>query len=290
MDRRAGFTLIELLVALAIGGLMVGSILQILTGQARFVELQSGREEAQQNTRAALELIGSELRGIPGGDALVRTARDSITFHSPRFWGVVCAASGDRSLDVALPTIPEVSYATNLGTGVVVNVGTPAAPEWTGAVAVAGVGGPAQDCDGSLLESGTERRTLTLGAVPRAGTSAPSRGDIAYIYDRVTYRTGSSAGLPGVWILRRIGDGPGTSNQPFAGPVDAEGGGLRFEFFSGESRTPLTTPVSDAAARASIDRISVIVSSVSRLSRSDLVQFRTDTVLIPLRNRIWTGS
>ncbi len=290
MDRRAGFTLIELLVALALGGLIIGSILQILTGQARFVELQSGREEAQQNARAALELISSELRGIPDGDALVRAASDSITFRAPRLWGVVCATRGASSLDVTFPSLTDVSYVTNLGTGVVVNVGSPALPDWTGAVELTGVGGAGQECAGEPLGPGAERRTLTLGAMPLAGTSAPAAGDIVYVFDQVTYRASGSAGLPGTWISRRIGDGPGASNQPFAGPVDGDGDGLRFEYFGGESSAPLATPVSDAAARASVDRIAVIVSSVSRLTRSNLVQSRTDTIFVPLRNRVWTGS
>src|SRR5687767_12028100 len=76
---RSGFTLIELLVAIVIGSVVVGSLFQMISGQGRFVELQSAREEVQQNGRAAVELIGSELRTIAGGEALVLATEDSIT-------------------------------------------------------------------------------------------------------------------------------------------------------------------------------------------------------------------
>src|SRR5690606_941020 len=96
---------------------------ELVGGQARFVEMQSAREEVQQNTRAALELIGSELRALPPGGALVRAADDSITLRTARFWGVVCAIGGATSLDIALPALAGASFATNTGTGVVVNLG-----------------------------------------------------------------------------------------------------------------------------------------------------------------------
>ena len=35
---------------------------QIVGAQSRFVEMQSGREEVQQNARAALDLIAADLR------------------------------------------------------------------------------------------------------------------------------------------------------------------------------------------------------------------------------------
>ena len=62
---RGGFTLIEILVALLISGLVVSSIFQVLQGNGRFVEMQSAREEVQQNARAALDLIAGDLRGVP---------------------------------------------------------------------------------------------------------------------------------------------------------------------------------------------------------------------------------
>jgi prepilin-type N-terminal cleavage/methylation domain-containing protein len=281
---RGGFTVIELLIALVISGVVVGSIFQLISGHGRFVERQSAREEVQQNSRAALELIGSELRTVPAGDALVQATTDSVTIRAARAWGVVCAVGGATSLDVVLPVISGASYATNTGSGVVVNLGTYAAPSWSSAVPLNSVGGATSSCNGSALPSGVERRTLTLGATPQNadGTVTPAAGNILYIYDQVTYRSGSSSAVPGLWIQRRVGEGAGGS-QPMAGPIPS--GGLRFEFYAAGSSTPLSTPLS-AAGRASVTRVAVVVEAVSRNSLGDAPESKADTVIVALRNRL----
>jgi prepilin-type N-terminal cleavage/methylation domain-containing protein len=286
VTERNGFTVIELLVALVIGGVVIGSLFQLLGGQGRFVEMQSAREEVQQNTRASLELIGSELRTLPGGDALVEAASDSITIRAPRVWGVVCAVGGATSFDVAFPVIAGANYTTNLGTGMVVNFGTPTAPVWSSAARVTAIGNGATTCDGSALPAEIERRTLTVATTPQNGATTPVSGDVLYLYEQVTYRTGTSAGVPGLWIQRRVGEGIDSSNQPLAGPIESNGNGLRFEYFSGSSSTALSTPITDASTRATVNRVIVVVESVSRNSLADERESKADTVIVPLRNRV----
>ncbi len=286
VNNRGGFTVIELLVALVLGGVVVGSIFQLLSGQGRFVEMQSAREEVQQNTRASLELIGSELRTVPAGDALVQAARDSITIRAPRIWGVVCAVGGPTSFDVAFPVIAGANYGTNLGTGMVVNFGTPAVPIWSSAATITAIGNASSTCGGNALPAGIERRTLTVATTPQNGGSTPVNGNVLYLYEQVTYRTGTSSAVPGLWIQRRVGDGLGSSNQPLAGPVEDNGNGLRFEYFAGSTNVPLTTPILDAPTRASVNRVIVVVESVSRNSLSGERESKADTVIVPLRNRV----
>lgn len=284
-DTRAGFTLVELLVAIVIGGLVTGSIFQLLGGQGRFVERQSAREEVQQNTRASLDLIGSELRTLPAGDALVRADADSITFRTPRVWGAVCAVTGATTLDVAVPAIAAANYGLTAGTGVVVNVGTSAAPLWTAPVGVTVLGPAASTCNGSALPAGVERRSLTLSAQPSSGATTPAVGHNLYLYDQVTYRTGTSTSVPGLWVQRRLGDGMSAVNQPLAGPVEA-GTGLRFAYFTDASSAPLSTPIASAATRQAVSRVQVIVRSISRHEVADGPESKADTVVISLRNRI----
>jgi prepilin-type N-terminal cleavage/methylation domain-containing protein len=278
---RSGFTLIEMLVALIISGIVVGTIFQLLVGQGRFVERQSAREEVQQNTRAALELISSELRTLPAGDGLILATSDSLTMRVVRIWGVVCAAGGGSSLDVVFPSIPGVSFAPNLGTGVVVRLGS----EWSGSVRLTAAGNASASCNGEALGTGVERRTLSLSGTPQSsdGTLLPAVGDLVYIHDQVTYRSGTSAAVPGLWIQRRIGEGAGSSNQPFAGPILESG--LRFEYFTAGSSVPLATPVS-AAVRPDVARIAVVVESVSRNFQGEARESKSDTVVVALRNRM----
>src|SRR5688500_12033257 len=87
-DRR-GFTLIELLVALMISSFLVTVIYQLMSGQSRFVRIQSAREEVQQNARAAMDVMAGDLRTVPPS-AIQAMGPDSIRFYMPRAWGVLC--------------------------------------------------------------------------------------------------------------------------------------------------------------------------------------------------------
>ncbi len=263
---------------------MVSALFRFLTGQSDFVERQSAREEVQQNARAALELIGSELRTVPQGDALVFASSDVITFRSARLWGVVCGGSG-ATLDVAFPVLEGGNHTVNTGTGVIVNLGTPSSPVWTQAVTISanGIGAASSVCDGVDLPPEVERRTLTLSGIPQSGAQSPSAGNVLYVYDQVSYRAGVSQGVPGRWILRQIGTG---ANQPLAGPIADGDAGLRFQYFAMGSSAPLSTPITDAGTRASVSKIITTVQSVSRHSGDRIAEVKTDTVAIPLRNRV----
>lgn len=267
-----------------IGSVVVGILLQFVTGQARFVQGQSAREEVQQNSRAALELIGSELRGLSGGGALVRADADSLTMRTPRIWGSVCAVPSATTIDVAFPVVAGMSFAVNGGTGVVLNLGTPAVPVWSSAAAATAISAANTTCGGAPLTAGVERRTISLSSTPSSGAVTPARGHLVYLYDQVTYRTGTSAGVPGVWIQRRIGEGSTAANQPMAGPI-GDGEGLSFRYFTDSSPLPLTTPIVDAATRESVSRIAIIVEAVSRNGGETAIASTTDTVMVPLRNR-----
>jgi prepilin-type N-terminal cleavage/methylation domain-containing protein len=284
----AGFTLVELMVALVVGGLLSGVIFQFLGGQVRFVEMQSAREEVQQNARAAVDLIGSELRTVPPVDGIEMAHEDSLTLRVPRVWGVVCTASGG-TLTVAIPRLNGVSYAANTATDMVVDVrGAAGAPDWTTPVRVSTVGAAAAPCGGALGAT-VESRTVSLTGTPTSPTSGrtPVAGDVAYIFDRVTYRVGTSGAAEGMWIQRRLGWTGG--NQPMAGPIapseTAGTSGLRFLYFANASATPMTAPLSEAQRR-SVSRVTMIVRTSSRDRTPGPEQFQEDTVVISLRNRV----
>ena len=282
----AGFSLVELLAVLVISGVIAGALFQIVGAQGRFVEMQSGREEVQQNARAALELIGTELRTVPPGEALVRADDDSVTFRTPRIWGVVCAIPAPTTLHVAMPTIAGTDYVVNPGTGATVNLGSAATPLWSSAVAVTAIANASGTCNGNALPAGTEMRALTLAAQPVNGATTPAVGNNLYLYDLVTYGLGTSAGVPGTWIQRRLGDGAGSSSQPMAGPVPSGGAGLDLSYFSDASAAALPVPITSAATRADVTRVQVVVQTVSRNTVGDVPETTTDTVIISLRNRL----
>lgn len=275
----------ELLVALLISGLLALVIFQLLQGQGRFVAIQGAREEVQQNARAVVELVGGELRGVPGGAGLVQGTEDSLTIRVPRVWGVLCAVPGGgaTTLQVSMPAGgPDLTPTDS--TGLAVQIGTGAGATWTNGVRLTAVGPKQTSCGPTTLAAGAEAHTLTFSG--SLGGTAPDAGAPVYVYDPVTYRTGTSAGVDGLWIQRRSG---GSGSQPFAGPINegstADSKGLRFAYFD-ETGAMLATPLS-AADRAKVRRIRLVVRTLSsRGVGDDAAQEQTDSIDIFLRNRV----
>ena len=276
---RSGFTLIELLVALVVSGLLVGVVFQLMQGQAQYVGLQSSREEVQQNARAAVELIGSELRSIPDSVGIIAASADSMSVRVPRVWGMICAVPSATTRSIRVPTVAGLSLAPTDSTQFAATAASVAQP-WTNPVRVTGVAINAADC---AAAPGSDVYRVSLSAIPQnASGIAAALGARAYLFDPVTYRIGSSASLGGLWIERRSG---GNGNQPLAGPVldDDDGPGLQFRYFAGN--VEVGAPVA-AASLPSSSRIEVLVRTVSRNGVGDQPrEVEADTALISLRIR-----
>ncbi|HET7321226.1 MAG TPA: type II secretion system protein, partial [Longimicrobiaceae bacterium] len=210
---RRGFTLVELLVALVISGILAAIILQLLQGQTRFTRVQSAREEVQQNARAVVELLAGELRGVPGGDALVQATADSVTARVPRVWGVVCTTPATSSrLQVVLASDGADLTPTD-STGLVVELRGGGTPQWSNDVRVTSVGAPISTCAGEALPAGAVMREIDFaGSLAPSPMPNPTAGDPVYVYDPVTYRVGHSDGVEGLWVQRRS---DGSGSQPF---------------------------------------------------------------------------
>src|SRR5215213_8679610 len=127
---RAGFTLIEVLVALVLAVMLGGVIFQVVQGESRFAMVQSAREEVQQNSRGALEIVASELRAAqPAG--LVSAYVNSITFLLPRVWGISCGDGDGANLSVVFPAAGGTAFSLSAtASGLLANTGTAAAPVW----------------------------------------------------------------------------------------------------------------------------------------------------------------
>lgn len=281
MPDSRGFTLIELLVSLTIGGLVIATVFRILAGHARFVEMQGAREEVQQVSRAALELMSSELRAM-GSGGLVRAGRDSITFRVPRAWGIVCEAGPGNRLNAVFPSVPGIDFGVNVGLGVAMVPDANGGLEWV--AGVTGVGPPENECGGQQLAEGAAGRTLVLDReVPPDIASSLVYGAVMSLHETISYRSSTSGSVEGRWIQRRIGEGPTASYQPFAGPVISGPQGLSFEYFSGEG--PVTAPIGDAEVREKVQRIGVIAGFIAGRDGRATSRTKVDTVSISLWNR-----
>lgn len=287
---------------MVVGGIVAAVVFQLLLGQGRFAQLQSAREEVQQNARAALEVITAELRAADPRSIAVATP-DSIRFRTPRAWGLVCGyPTPDRDrIAVLFPTvalhalrgsderlaIPPVGGVQEwqflpvwdrTGTELSTAVGACGALQPEPAIA----GGSAAASTARIFAGrGSGGPADALGLTP--GQDGLATGTPVYLYDDVKYAVGTQTGVPGAWIRRNTGEA--LQMQPFAGPV-AEPGGLVFEYFDPDGQPiPNLDDPGNQAGRDAIARVRVTVITQSRARFGGAPQRDSASTVVYLRNR-----
>jgi prepilin-type N-terminal cleavage/methylation domain-containing protein len=239
-----GVTLIELLVVLVVGGIISGVIFQVVGGQIRISDRLSAREVVQQNARASLELITSEMRGVARG-GVVAAAPTSLEVRVPRVWGSVCHVTSNATYATFPPIAGSFDYFTATRAAI-------------GSEFAAGAEVTRYDGDIDALKGSEDDESPCLarnGVQPLigrivSGPANPAVGDPVYLYRRVLYEVRDREGRS--WIYRGTrSDGGTVAWEAFAGPVRSDGG-LVFEYLPG------STPHED------IRQVRVTVRSVER--------------------------
>lgn len=277
---RGGFTLVEVLVALLISTVLAAVIFQMMSGQSRIVAVQSAKEEAQQNVRGALEVISSELRGaVPAG--ILAAEAQSLTFMQPRMWGFVCGGAGN-TVTALFPVTGAIVPTPGEATGVVVNRGTLATPDWAPApplrvqvTRIQDVGGPAAGDCAALSASGS-LRAYEIDAPGIGLLAVPQRTVMVYTMTRYNL-----AEIGGAWWLQRsngMDDGQYVL-QPLAGPV--EPGKVGFTYFGNDPNAALATPVGTPGDVRMV-RVQVVTNSTQTLNGR--TQRDSGAVTVMLRN------
>lgn len=284
---RFGFTLIELLVALVLSGIVVSIIFQLLVGQSRFARLQTARQEVQQNSRAALDVIAAELRAI-GPQGVIKATPDSIRFRSPRAWGMVCGyVSGNIVVlfpSAAVATLP--SSTDVLDDSLALEPSGSSGSNWRFLPVEdrtpSELGAAQTQCAGLNPDpplTTTDWRLSRARAFSGAPTDPDEQlapGGRIYLYDRISYKTDDSS-VGGLWIKRR----EGARFEPLAGPVPAAGG-LVFRYLQ-EDGTDITSLV--LADSANVDNIRQVEVTVVMKSSTEIAQHDSASTLVYLRNR-----
>lgn len=294
---RRGFTLAELLIAAVLAGIFAVVLFNFVNGQARFTLVQSARQEVQQNSRGAIELMMSELRAVPGGGIEVATAT-SIRFRVPRIWGMLCAPVAGNTATLVLPpeqaegNVFPTDYPGNRPWGLAIRDSTVA-----GSVvfATAVVRDTATNNGASCVTNlGTDFVASANNANPPRVvnvllTAAPARdgvpyaggaGNMAYLYQTVTYDVGASSVAPGSWLRRSLAS-DGSSQEPVAGPLaESETNPVQFTYLCRTSAIDGTV----AANRPFITGVRLATAMQSSPSTRDVLQVERDTVTVHLRN------
>lgn len=275
---RRGFTLAELMISLVLGALIIGVVLQFVTGQTRLTSMQSGREEVQQNARGALEMVASDLRGAISSGVAVGDA-NAIVVMLPRRWGVVCSQTGTTSTVVAFPNVPSQPFPVGSDGGLLFQNGTGWRPVLPTRATVT---------DTARVVVGTACATINptgnLVAYRLTGANHPAgvtAGTVVALYQRVRYDVQDSRGES--WLYRSNGMVSGAfSMQPLAGPLDAAAGGASFTYFTGTPPAALATAPGGNASTAGLSQIRLRVRMKSRSGRDTQVEF--DSATVQLRN------
>ena len=90
-SERRGFTLVELMIVVVIGAVVVATTYQIMISSQRALTVQTAQLQGQQNVRAGLDLLVSELRELSGSEGDILTmGPDKIELRAMRAFGLVC--------------------------------------------------------------------------------------------------------------------------------------------------------------------------------------------------------
>lgn len=98
-NRSAGFTLVEILITVVVAGVLGAAMMGLVLGQQKFYGQSDDTIIAQQNIRAAMDLMATELRMASPSDVVVARP-DSVVVRFDILRAVVCAVTGANSADV----------------------------------------------------------------------------------------------------------------------------------------------------------------------------------------------
>ncbi len=232
--RRRGFVLAELLVALVIAAVIGVALTQLVLSQSRFAALQGALVQARGGARAALNVLGNDLRMV-SDSGLVAASRDSVTVRVPYAFGVACGQpSGTGTTVVSLLPADRASFSSatmsgyawrdTSGSYVFVEPASASVPT-TSVAACTGLS-PAIT---TLGAAGWQPQTVTVPTDYRRSPPAPTPGTVVYLYQLVRFAFAPSSQLPGRRALWRTVLSTGQRDELVA-PFDTS---AKFQFLVG---------------------------------------------------------
>ena len=235
MSRR-GFTLVELLMAMTVMGILGIALARMLVSDSRFVSRQGAMLDARQAARSALNLLDRDLRMV-SDSGVVSATPDSVVLRVPYAFGVTCRnVSNDRIMSL-LPT-DSVAYASAVPAGFAWLDPTIGTYRVTDGATVASYTDPSP-CAVDSIRVLTGGRLVAVTGLPPGKPSSPDSANVAYLYQKITYRFGPSSDLPGRRALwRKAG---AAAAEEIAAPFDST---AQFQCLIGTQFSAVTCPPS----------------------------------------------
>jgi prepilin-type N-terminal cleavage/methylation domain-containing protein len=219
MRRRPGLTMVELLIALIVLAIIGGGMVRMLNSQAEFYEHQGAGRNARSISRAAVNVLLSEMRMVEVPNGVVAATPASVTLRVPYAIGIYCGSPSGISTIALLPTDSAMlaepgftgyAWRSRLGPYNYVEAG-------------ASLQLPVP---GTCIAAGINPIALRIGVTPVLPVGADV-GTVVMLTRRITYAFAPSAAVPGRTALWRRLDGTGVREE-LAAPFDAA---ARFRFY-----------------------------------------------------------
>jgi hypothetical protein len=275
----AGFVLAELLVAMVVAAIIGVALTQLIISQSRFVALQSGVMQARGGARAALNVMGTDLRMV-ADSGLVAASPDSITVRVAFAFGVACRQSGGSTIVSLLPA-DSASYFSAALSGYAWR-DTAGSYTYVEPATVSSTSAPLSSCTGATPSISTLTTTTwpARAVALRPNDVRTPQGAVVYLYQLVRYSFAPSGELPGrVGLWRRVLS-TGASDELVA-PFDTSAG---FQFLVGSSLTPRLLPPADLTQVRGLRLLLVALSEQPPEGRTTPVKFNLTTNVL-FRNR-----
>lgn len=224
MRTRRGVSLIELLIAITVVGIIAAAMSRLLLSNSRTTEVRNAERDARAVSRAAINLLESELRMVDPFGVIQPTDDSTLTVLAPYAFGVVCGGTVGSGAPVSM--LPSADLPASL---VVPGHSGWAWRDQTGAyVYEAGTSlasdGPA-DCIAagvSVISPGGQ----VVFATPLS-SGPPAVGSVAFLYRQLTYSLRQSTTFPGRRALFRTVGANGAAEE-LAAPFSSAS---RFRFY-----------------------------------------------------------
>jgi hypothetical protein len=221
LRRRSGLTIIELIVTIIVLAIVGGGIVRMLTSQASFYEHQGAGRNARSISRAAVNVLLSEMRMVEVGGGVVAATPTLVSLRVPYALGVYCGSPSGVSTIMLLPADSAVlaepgfsgyAWRGRLGNYTYVEGGSTLTPPVPGTCVTAGI---------TPLPA-----SVRVGITPVLPVGVPS-GTAVLLTRRITYAFAPSAAIPGRLALWRRVDATG-AREELAAPFDTA---ARFRFY-----------------------------------------------------------
>jgi prepilin-type N-terminal cleavage/methylation domain-containing protein len=294
---RRGFTVIEIITALTIIAILGIAMTKLVIGQARSFQFDNSGRKARASARSAMNILITDLRMTQdsGGVTYLDAANNRrVDVRVPLVFGTVCEVNAGN---VVLSLVPVDSfqmasakydgYAVRRSGGSFTYQYSAASSADTIQATGAGHchGGAINQYADTVSVSGRSGRIVVVSPGPPAGTAV---GDMAFVYQTVTYEFKNSGMYPGTLGLYRTIRGRANSDTLSEELLAPFATSSRFAYYTNpaqsQDRPTLTAPTSSNYQKLRGFQLILAAQSPDTVSGRTTPQTATTTTAVFFKN------